>query len=143
MYPTFVELCNLSKTPHKLEGTSIAATLAGTCQGQEIARSYLPHMFPEYYGIMNREWRYIRYKDASEELYQVQKDPNELHNLAGKPKYEEDMKRLDEKAPKTFAQPSPKRKKRDLILDGATFRRRKQATGTTLFLLFSTGVSAT
>jgi arylsulfatase A-like enzyme len=100
-------------------------------------------MFPEYYGIMNREWRYIRYKDASEELYQVQKDPNELHNLAGKPKYEEDMKRLDEKAPKTFAQPSPKRKKRDLILDGATFRRRKQATGTTLFLLFSTGVSAT
>jgi arylsulfatase A-like enzyme len=124
MYPTFVELCDLPKTPHKLEGTSIAATLAEPAKVKD-REVYLPHVFPESYAIMNREWRYIRYKDGSEELYEVQKDPNEWHNLAGKPKYEEDMKRLAEKAPKTFAQPSPKRKKRNLILDGETFRWKK------------------
>ena len=29
-----------------------------------------------------REWRYIRYRDGSEELYNQRKDPREWHNLA-------------------------------------------------------------
>ena len=122
MYPTFVELCDLPKTPHSLEGTSIAATLADPNNAKD-REVYLPHMFPESFAIMNREWRYIRYKDGSEELYNVQKDPNEWRNLAEQPKYVEIKKHLAGKAPKNFAKPVPKRKsKRDLILEGETFR---------------------
>ena len=125
MYPTFVELCDLPKTPHTLEGTSIAATLADPNNAKD-REVYLPHMFPESFAIMNREWRYIRYKDGSEELYNVQKDPNEWRNLAEQPKYVEIKKHLAGKAPKNFAKPVPKRKsKRDLILEGETFRWKK------------------
>jgi hypothetical protein len=37
----------------------------------------LPGMKPEEYAMMNRDWRYIRYADGTEELYDVRKDPNE------------------------------------------------------------------
>ena len=124
MYPTFVELCDLTKTPHKLEGTSIAQTLAKPAKARD-RNVYLPHMFPESYAIMNRQWRYIRYKDGTEELYDLQKDPNEWNNLAEQAKYADLKKRLAAEAPKTFAQPSPKRKKRDLILVGETFHWKK------------------
>ena len=125
MYPTFVELCDLPKPPHTLEGTSIAATLADPNNAKD-REVYLPHMFPESFAIMNREWRYIRYKDGSEELYNVQKDPNEWRNLAEQPKYVEIKKHLAEKAPKNFAKPAPKRKsKRNLILEGETFHWKK------------------
>ena len=32
-------------------------------------------------------WRYIRYADGTEELYDHEKDPNEWDNLAQEPKY--------------------------------------------------------
>jgi hypothetical protein len=35
------------------------------------------------HGIRGERWRYIRYADGSEELYDMQNDPNEWHNLAG------------------------------------------------------------
>ena len=67
-------------------------------------------MFPESFAIMNMEWRYIRYKDGSEELYNVQKDPNEWRNLAEHPKYLEIKKHLAGKAPKKLCQTSPQAK---------------------------------
>ena len=125
MYPTLVELCALPKTPHKLEGSSIATTLAEPVRAGD-RDVYLPHMFPGSYAIMNRNWRYIKYKDGSEELYDVQKDPNEWRNLAEDPGHAKIKKHLAAKAPKTFAKPSPKRRsKRDLILEGESFRWKK------------------
>ncbi|MFM1561979.1 MAG: sulfatase [Roseibacillus sp.] len=125
MYPTLIELCNLPKTPHKLEGTSIASTLSAPAKAVD-RDVYLPHMFPNSYAIMNRKWRYIRYQDGSEELYDVQKDPNEWRNLAKEPGHEKIKKQLASKAPETFAPPSPRRRsKRDLILEGDSFRWRQ------------------
>ena len=124
MYPTFVELCDLPKTPHKLEGTSIAQTLSKPAKAKD-RNVYLPHMFPESYAIMNKQWRYIRYKDGTEELYDVQKDPNEWNNLAEQAKYADLKKRLASEAPTSFAPPSKKRKKRDLIIEGESFHWKK------------------
>ncbi len=125
MYPTLLEICGLPETPHKLEGTSIASTLA-TPEKASDREVYLPHMVPDSFAIMNRKWRYIRYKDNSEELYDVEKDPNEWHNLAKEPGYGKIKSRLADKAPKTFAPPAPKRRaKRDLILEGENFRWKK------------------
>jgi len=34
--------------------------------------------------VRDKRWRYIRYADGSEELYDHQNDPNEWHNLIAK-----------------------------------------------------------
>ena len=51
------------------------------------------------YTLRTKKWRYIRYFDGSEELYNESEDPNEWTNLAGNPEY----KSLKEK----FAQHLP------------------------------------
>ena len=37
--------------------------------------------------MRTERWRYIRYKDGTEELYDLTNDPNEWTNLAGDSKY--------------------------------------------------------
>jgi arylsulfatase A-like enzyme len=39
------------------------------------------------YSLRGKEWRYTRYFDGTEELYQVSEDPNEWTNLAQNPEY--------------------------------------------------------
>ena len=93
MYPTLQEVCGLPQTKQKLEGTSIASTLAAPNEAKD--RSvFLPHMHPEEYAIINRNWRYVRYGEDGEELYDVKKDPNEWNNLAGEDKYAKVKTRL-------------------------------------------------
>jgi len=118
--PTLTELCQLPKDDG-LEGTSLASFLKNpdTAKDRDI---YLPGMQPEEYTIMNQEWRYIRYADGAEELYQVQEDPNEWTNLADKPEYAETKAHLAAKAPKTFAKPGLTHHQLKLVIEGETYR---------------------
>ncbi|MCZ6672903.1 MAG: sulfatase [Verrucomicrobia bacterium] len=121
MYPTFVDLCNLPEV-EGLEGKSIAKTLIdpGSAKDRNVL---LPWMEPGAYAIINRDWRYIHYADGGEELYDVQKDPNEWYNLAGNPELSGIKSRLRNAAPKTFAKPGTKlNARRNLILEGESFR---------------------
>jgi arylsulfatase A-like enzyme len=82
LYPTLVELARL---PAKsgLEGQSLVSQMRG-------ARRTTPAITTANqgnHGIRTNDWRYIRYADGSEELYDVRKDPNEWTNLAGQPQY--------------------------------------------------------
>jgi arylsulfatase A-like enzyme len=40
-----------------------------------------------------RNWRYIRYADGSEELYDIRADPDEFHNIVSSPHATEIMDR--------------------------------------------------
>jgi hypothetical protein len=49
--------------------------------------------------VRDTRWRYIRYVDGSEELYDLQKDPHEFHNLAGDPAFAAEIARLSKWIP--------------------------------------------
>ena len=86
----------------------------------------LPWMEPGSFAVINRDWRYIRYSEGGEELYNVQDDPNEWFNLAGNPEYADTLASLNAQGPKHFAPPGEKlNARRHLILEGETFRWQK------------------
>ena len=122
MYPTLVEICDLP-TPHQsLEGESLAATLANPKDAKD-RNVFLPHMHPGEYAIINRNWRYIRYGEDGEELYDLNNDPHEWDNLAAVSTHQNRMAELRKSAPEKFAPPIPKRNvKRDLIIEGESFQ---------------------
>ncbi len=121
MYPTFVELCGLPTPDHKLEGASIAPVLKTPTVATD-RDVLLPHMNRGAYAIINQNWRYIRYADGSQELYDVKSDPNEWHNLAEKDEHRLLMAQLAKSAPKSFAPAgTPLRRGRHLIVEGESF----------------------
>jgi N-acetylglucosamine-6-sulfatase len=46
-----------------------------------------PPFFPSYCGTRSRRWKYVQYRTEEEELYHLSVDPDELRNLADKPRY--------------------------------------------------------
>jgi choline-sulfatase len=78
IYPTLIELCGLSPRPG-LEGHSLLAQL----RDAEAEREW-PAITTHGVGnhsVRSERWRYIRYADGSEELYDLERDPNEWTNL--------------------------------------------------------------
>ncbi len=103
MFPTLVEFTGV-KDGQNRDGISLAPMLANPAAAKD-RDVFLPGMRPNEYAIMNQDWRYIRYEDGTEELYDVKQDPNEWKNLAGNPEMKDIKKRLAASAPKTFAEP--------------------------------------
>ena len=52
------------------------------------------------HAVRSENWRYIQYRDGSNELYNHENDPNEWHNLSGYIEYEGIIKRLKKTIPK-------------------------------------------
>ncbi len=59
------------------------------------------------YAVRDDVWRYIRYSDGSEELYNHETDDEEWHNLADDSRYNEAKHRLSNMIPKTPAPEVP------------------------------------
>lgn len=122
MYPTFVEMCGLPSPHQELEGKSLAATLENPAEAED-RNVYLPHMRPNEFAIMNREWRYIRYGEDGEELYRVEDDPHEWNNLASDPTHSERIESMRKLAPESFAEPEEKyNARKDLVIEGESYR---------------------
>ena len=78
IYPTLVELLDFPSN-ETLEGHSLVPQLRD---------AKAPRKWPaitthnhDNHGIRSENWRYIRYADGSEELYNMVEDPNEWNNL--------------------------------------------------------------
>jgi len=72
------------------------------------------------HGIRTEQWRYIRYADGSEELYDMARDPNEWTNLAADPKHQQTKTTLAKWLPKKDVPPVPGSKHRILTYDPQT-----------------------
>ncbi|HZH73232.1 MAG TPA: sulfatase [Mariniphaga sp.] len=96
IYPTLLELCEL-EAYEKNEGVSLVPVLKG--EKQEVQPFALTTYGWSNHGIRTTDWRYIRYQDGSEELYNIAEDPNEWHNLIPKGGYETEAAQLREYLP--------------------------------------------
>lgn len=79
IYPTLADLCGLP-TPEHVEGVSIRKLLADP-NAEWTGIGLTTHGFKNH-AVRTPEWRYIRYANGDEELYDETKDPYEWTNLA-------------------------------------------------------------
>ncbi|MFK7849427.1 MAG: sulfatase [Akkermansiaceae bacterium] len=120
MFPTFVEMCGLAPDPG-LEGQSLVLTLKNPTSAKD-RDVFVPWLHPNSYAVINEKWRYIHFKDGSQELYNLQEDPNEWHNLAGSAEHVDVMKKLRASAPKNPAKPGTDKVQLRLVIDGTDYR---------------------
>ena len=104
LYPTLAELCGLPIGEH-LDGESLVPLL------NQPDREW-PHAALTTHGRLNHavrteRWRYIRYADGSEELYDHDKDPMEWTNLGSHPDFGDVRKQLAAQLPQENAANAP------------------------------------
>jgi arylsulfatase A-like enzyme len=89
IYPTICDLCGL-EVPKHVQGKSIKPLLADPSAKWEDP-ALTTHLFQNH-AVRTEKWRYIRYANGDEELYDHDADPREWKNLAGDAKFA-DVKR--------------------------------------------------
>ena len=102
LYPTLADLAGLEPPDH-LQGNSLRPLL-------ESAEADWPHHAITTYqfgnhSVRTRHYRYIRYKDGDEELYDHRVDPHEWHNLALLPEHADLKARLRSLLPAVNVEP--------------------------------------
>ena len=117
LFPTLLERCGFPARPD-LEGHSL---------GPQLREATTPRQWPAItthnqgnHAVRTRDWRYIRYADGSEELYDHRIDPNEWTNLASRDEMSETLRELRRWLPRIDRPAVPGSKHRVLLYDPAT-----------------------
>ncbi len=116
IYPTLNELCGFTPKP-ELEGESLLPLLSDPNTKRE--QPAITTIAPGAHSARSERWRYIRYADGSEELYDHQSDPNEWDNLADKPELQVTKDQLAAALPQGDAAPAPD--KSGFAFDASTY----------------------
>jgi arylsulfatase A-like enzyme len=122
IYPTLVELCGLPPNP-ALEGESLVPLLRDPAAPR---RPVVSTFQPGNHAVIDRRWRYIRYRDGGEELYDRTLDPNEFRNLAADPAQAERKREMARAIPSASAEPKPGRNQYDFDFATYTYRRKRR-----------------
>lgn len=100
VYPTLLELCGLPAY-EKNEGVSLVSTMQnGNADEDAFA---LTTYGMNNHAVKAHSYRYIRYEDGGEELYDHSKDPNEFTNEVKNPEYSEKVVALKRYLPSVNA----------------------------------------
>jgi len=111
IYPSLVELCKLPPKTD-IEGHSLMPQLKNA-QKKRLWPA-ITTSNPNNHAVVTDKWRFIQYADGSQELYNIQKDPNEWTNLASKPEFKKLITSLKKSLPKTNLPLAPGSAKRVL-----------------------------
>jgi arylsulfatase A-like enzyme len=117
IYPTLIELCGLARRDDQ-EGISLVPQLADAA-----SRRHRPAMTSHNqgnHGIRSEHWRYIRYADGSEELYDLRNDPHEWLNVVTRAEHAAVLAEHRGWLPKIDVPPAPGSASRVLTYDPAT-----------------------
>jgi len=102
--PTIADLCGLGRSPGR-DGVSLQPLLRDPQARWE--RPAVTTYGRGNHSVRDERWRYIRYSDGGEELYDHQTDPLEWTNLANRPGLEEVKRRLSRWLPAVNAPDAP------------------------------------
>lgn len=104
MYPTLAELVG-TELPGNLDGQSLVPLMKNP--DHKTGRAVITTQGYQNHAVRSDKWRYIRYADGSEELYDQIGDPKNFINLASNKKYESIRVGLSEWLPVTDALKDP------------------------------------
>ena len=105
LFPTLTELAGLPPKKGN-EGPSIVPLLKNPkADWPHVSVTYLGK--PGSFGLSTADWRYIKYADGGEELYDTAADRYEWTNLSADPKHADKLAELRRLGPKQFAKLVP------------------------------------
>jgi arylsulfatase A-like enzyme len=104
IFPTLIDLCGLSPKPD-LDGRSLVPLLKDPKTPWDYP-AITTYDFSEF-SIRTERWRYTRYIDDSEELYDHRNDPEEWTNLANRTEYQGVVKQMQKYIPENPAPLAP------------------------------------
>ena len=99
-FPTLMDYCDLKQPRHTPEGLSLRPLLEDPFAVWE--RPSLTSYGEEIFSARSERYRYIRYPDGSEELYDHDQDPHEWNNLADDPGLSQIKANLKQWKPPSF-----------------------------------------
>lgn len=117
IYPTLIELTGVPARAD-LEGLSLVPQVKDATTRRQ--RPAITSHNQANHGIRSERWRYIHYADGSEELYDMQADPNEWQNLAAQPEHAAVIMEHRKWLPKLDVPPAPGSASRVLTYDRKT-----------------------
>lgn len=118
MYPTLADMLGFDP-PAGLDGVSLMPQLRNP---EAPKRPAVCTYQPNNHAVITPRWRYIRYRDATEELYDRVNDPNEWTNLADRPEHESLKRELAHYMPKNSAPPQPHKDRYDFDFETYEYR---------------------
>ncbi len=101
IYPTLSDYCDLPTPGHPLDGQSFVPQLSDPKAAWD--RPALTIYGKGNATLRDQRFRYIRYHDGEEELYDHAIDPHEFNNIAHRPEYADQIERLRAHLPKEWA----------------------------------------
>lgn len=105
VYPTLVELCGLP-AKKELQGRSLLPLLKDPQTAWDHPALTTQHL--GNHSVRTGCWRLIRYVNGDTELYDMQADPNEWHNLAASPGHVDTIRELEKHLPQHNAPEAPR-----------------------------------
>ena len=102
LFPTLLGLCNLAAPPtHALDGFDLTGLIRGTATKRE--KPVLSTFGRGCHTLRDERYRYTRYRNGEEELYDHSFDPHEFKNLASDPAFASVKTELRKHLPSTEA----------------------------------------
>ncbi|HUQ95324.1 MAG TPA: sulfatase [Bryobacteraceae bacterium] len=120
LYPTLIEMCDLPARK-ELEGESLLPVL------RDLRAKHRPAVSTFEQGnhmVRDERWRYIRYRDGTEELYDRVADPNEWRNIASDARHSAVKAGLARFIPANSVPPVPERTAYDFDFATHTWKRK-------------------